>query len=480
MFRSTVTRYTRRTKKHTILSMIAALLVIGVAVVPASVSAVTPNLGKSWYSPAAPPPGYLNPNIYSNPVHVLNNETGIMADLAATTGGDYCNSYKAGINLLTSIPSDQSPTTGFTPYKAPGDNLGDWQEGDISSTNVCQAREGTWGFKLSGAANNNCSPSITCGMHHFARLPNGSNNQPWSSTFGDTSALTFSATVTPKTVTGSTTGYICPILQEIATGNIIELCDTEWRTGTGFPKDTEDNNGVTCYSENGINIDTVWTFFRNDRLWSTKRPGSADTYFYTLNNSNVPVNFTASISANNIKNVVARINTQAQAPHGCFGHHYSNNAKDYALIGFEDGVEGGGYNLVGESVTNECFSTTTDALFPDDILHSDQTMYSANYSDANRTGARIVMQSDGNLVVYPAGTNPTPSPIWASASPSTPPVPGSYLQMQADGNLVIYKPDHTNTAWHRQGTPGSYMNIQNDGNFVMYLGSQSGWNSKGF
>jgi len=75
----------------------------------------------------------------------------------------------------------------------------------------------------------------------------------------------------------------------------------------------------------------------------------------------------------------------------------------------------------------------------------------------------LVMQSDGNLVLYTAGRT---QPIWATATSGG---NNNYLAMQTDGNLVVYsaasKPlwaSTTNTG--RQTT----LRLQNDGNLVLY------------
>ena len=73
---------------------------------------------------------------------------------------------------------------------------------------------------------------------------------------------------------------------------------------------------------------------------------------------------------------------------------------------------------------------------------------------------RLVMQSDGNLVLYTGGTA-----VWASGTSAA----NSDVEMQADGNLVIYAPGHA-AVWasNTAGKNGSVLFGQNDGNFVLY------------
>jgi hypothetical protein len=76
---------------------------------------------------------------------------------------------------------------------------------------------------------------------------------------------------------------------------------------------------------------------------------------------------------------------------------------------------------------------------------------------------RLIMQTDGNLVVYRNNDNRA---LWATGTQ------GSDVHravMQTDGNLVLY---HVNNApaWasNTAGKPGSFLAMQNDGNLVIY------------
>lgn len=88
-------------------------------------------------------------------------------------------------------------------------------------------------------------------------------------------------------------------------------------------------------------------------------------------------------------------------------------------------------------------------------------------------GGRLVMQTDGNLVIY----KPDGSALWSSYTNGK---PITYLEMQTDGNLVAY--DNARRAYwssRTQGNAGAYATFQADGNFVIY--SSNGrplWSSK--
>lgn len=94
-------------------------------------------------------------------------------------------------------------------------------------------------------------------------------------------------------------------------------------------------------------------------------------------------------------------------------------------------------------------------------------------------GAWFVIQDDGNLVVYSTGGKA----LWASStindklSPGERLLPGwslrsadgrYHLDMQSDGNLVVYAPDKALWASNTAGHPGAWAVMQGDGNLVIY------------
>ncbi len=417
----------------------------------------------SWYTGGNPPAGYLaNPgNNAGGLEHMLTGA--ISADLDTTTPGEYCNYYNTGTVLNHQNNLDQSSVTGFNP----GLPYADWQEGDSNSYNVCQAKGNTFGFKVTGSANSNCN-GVTipapCGMHQYVRLSGGQDNRPWSDSFGisPAPALTFSLHVKPQTAayTGGVFGYFCPHLQDVTTGNYIEYCFVEWQKGSGFPAISQyDQLGDCATTPSGKNVDTIFTAFHKDMNWSTQRAGSADTFGAVPND----VYMSASISAQNIRNVINLINQPGPKPNGC-NRGLSTDIRNYALIGFEHGVEGGNFSALGASVRNVNIHTTTDTLYPGDRLNPNQSMYSSS------GGYRLVMQGDGNLVTYSSNN----TPVWSSQTFS----PGAYLIMQNDGNLVIYNANGS-PIWNSpvNYVGGSYAVMQTDGNFVVYKGSQPKWSS---
>ena len=102
---------------------------------------------------------------------------------------------------------------------------------------------------------------------------------------------------------------------------------------------------------------------------------------------------------------------------------------------------------------------------------------------------RVVMQSDGNLVLLAqirkwVGTEIGPiwvvdgyMPFWSSGTHGN---PGAVLRMQTDGNLVIYSAAGR-ALWHSRtaGHPGAHLVMQPDGNLVIYAtAGQALWQSQ--
>ncbi|KDN80515.1 LamG-like jellyroll fold domain-containing protein [Kitasatospora cheerisanensis] len=114
------------------------------------------------------------------------------------------------------------------------------------------------------------------------------------------------------------------------------------------------------------------------------------------------------------------------------------------------------------------------------ILRPGDTVYAAH--------TMLVMQPDGNLVLYALNIQNTPTgkALWATSTNGN---PGAWATMQTDGNLVVYKPDPTfttpgssaNSLWNSAtaGNPGAVAKIQDDCNFVIYKPSGTpAWDSK--
>jgi len=87
----------------------------------------------------------------------------------------------------------------------------------------------------------------------------------------------------------------------------------------------------------------------------------------------------------------------------------------------------------------------------------------------------LVMQGDGNLVLYQGLPGQSMTALWSTGTWGT---SGNTAVMQTDGNFVLY--DSTNGALWSSGTwnnSGAYLAVQNDGNVVVYKNSTPLWAS---
>ncbi|MEU6998251.1 hypothetical protein [Nonomuraea sp. NPDC046570] len=95
--------------------------------------------------------------------------------------------------------------------------------------------------------------------------------------------------------------------------------------------------------------------------------------------------------------------------------------------------------------------------------------YVLSHDDSvSSAAARLVLQRDGNLVVYDEFN----SPRWASNTVHR----GHRAVFQTDGNFVVYTVSGKPVwASGTHGHPGSRLSVQDDGNVVIYDGSQAIW-----
>jgi hypothetical protein len=105
-----------------------------------------------------------------------------------------------------------------------------------------------------------------------------------------------------------------------------------------------------------------------------------------------------------------------------------------------------------------------------DILAQDQTLKVEQYLLSASSTHKLVLQGDGNLVLYSAGTG---APLWASNTAVQNP---GQLVMQGDGNLVLYTAE--GTAYWASNTGGAGVQayrlvLQDTGTAVIYDGGNA-------
>ena len=85
------------------------------------------------------------------------------------------------------------------------------------------------------------------------------------------------------------------------------------------------------------------------------------------------------------------------------------------------------------------------------------------YCTGHPTTFELILQSDGNLVIY----NSSGRALWATNTDIHNP---TQAVMQTDGNFVVYSGGHALWATGTNGR-GQYLCFQNDGNLVVYAGA---------
>jgi len=103
-----------------------------------------------------------------------------------------------------------------------------------------------------------------------------------------------------------------------------------------------------------------------------------------------------------------------------------------------------------------------DELFPGDKLTPGKYLMSQNGF------YKLIMQTDGNLVLYNAS-----GALWSSKTQGT----NFYSIMQSDGNWVVTNPVNRADVWDSKtfGNPGAVLRVQDDGNVVIYVGKTPIW-----
>lgn len=129
------------------------------------------------------------------------------------------------------------------------------------------------------------------------------------------------------------------------------------------------------------------------------------------------------------------------------------------------------FNLVADGATwlnNPGLFYTIDVVTPRTViaqnagLASGQSINVGKYILSSDAQSTLVLQGDGNLVLY-SDYKPT---WWSGTAGHT---NASYLAMQTDGNLVEYSSSNQ-PIWSSgtAGNPGAYLSLQSDGNLVVY------------
>ncbi|XP_072527968.1 B-type lectin plumieribetin-like [Salminus brasiliensis] len=103
-------------------------------------------------------------------------------------------------------------------------------------------------------------------------------------------------------------------------------------------------------------------------------------------------------------------------------------------------------------------------------LYTNQELHKGDYLISNDRNYKAIFQDDGNFVVYGW------KPIWASDTYGK---PVTRLIMQEDGNLVMYTNDGTplwaSNTWQNSMSKDFNVSMNNDGRLILYRGPSVLW-----
>lgn len=108
----------------------------------------------------------------------------------------------------------------------------------------------------------------------------------------------------------------------------------------------------------------------------------------------------------------------------------------------------------------------SSAAFTDHLFEG-ESLVKGQWLRSNNSQYTLVLQDDGNFVLYGRGRA-----LWAS---NTDGQAAKNIVMQGDGNLVIYGYHHAIWASNTHNNPGAHLVVQDDGNVVIYLARKAIW-----
>ncbi len=248
-----------------------------------------------------------------------------------------------------------------------------------------------------------------------------------------------------------------------------------WVQGAQF---TETVTVSNPYNAKITSIESFGDEARTQRMGGLTKTGSTifwrvraqNTGTSTWSNSTVrigtttPLNRTSDVSESSwfSANRPARLSEGSVAPGstGTFIYATTSDVTGRFIENFSLVAEGHSWMPGSGYMSDIRFIDQIDRLLVNDRLYVGETL---------RNGTiRMVLQGDGNLVVY----NASGRPVWSSGTRG-----GNRLIMQGDGNLVMYSADGK-PVWNTGTKNGHRLIMQGDGNLVIYNTSNKAiWNS---
>ncbi|MFE1547835.1 hypothetical protein [Streptomyces sp. NPDC058718] len=123
------------------------------------------------------------------------------------------------------------------------------------------------------------------------------------------------------------------------------------------------------------------------------------------------------------------------------------------------------------AVTGTAGSASAAHAYPDKLVKGEYLGFGEFIQRPTYSGDgyfRLIMQSDGNLVLYYLKNSGARKVCWAS---NTQNAGGSYVTYQQDGNFVMYPQWSTRAVWHSNTYLGAGTTVDINGFGVLYVGT---------
>lgn len=184
-------------------------------------------------------------------------------------------------------------------------------------------------------------------------------------------------------------------------------------------------------------------------LWSTQTPGSSGAFLGLQNDGNVVLYSSSQVPL---------WNTQTS---GSLSRLVLQNDGNLVAYSTSDAVMWASYTVSQHNISQ----------FASDCMFTGQTLNSGKYLRSADKRFFLLMQEDGNMVIYGPGYHVTKS--WGTGVH-----PGAFLGLQGDGNMVVYSAS-LSPLWFSGVLPGlAKLCMQTDGNLVAYTATnQPLWSS---
>jgi ABC-type phosphate transport system substrate-binding protein len=168
--------------------------------------------------------------------HMVNDADGTK-DFELPASGQFCSYSGIADSVDKPEETDEPPVETGRGFSTP-DPPGEYQEGD-GNGNICGAwafpdEPLEWGLQTRNSEALQCECSgARCGMQRYVSLDGqGLGDRPWASYFANPVLTVYNA-IEPllfQPAHGGGWGYLCPVLEDQETGNILEMCFEEWRS----------------------------------------------------------------------------------------------------------------------------------------------------------------------------------------------------------------------------------------------------------